>query len=143
MTITKAQILAAFPNAMTDRLDSSYAASLSAGRTKLVPVQASVVRGLMFAMGVWPAVQSRANAASANVDVTAVGSVCQTLYDMAFSNQAIPMDQPAVNARVASGLNLLVTALIMTSQQASDILALATVPDVVNTDTVSNILNGM
>lgn len=143
MTISKAQILAAFPNAMADRLDSSYAASLSVGRTKLAPVQAAVVRGTMYAMGVWPAVLTRANAARANVDITPAGAVCQTLYDLALIDQPIPMDQPAINAKVTSDLNLLVAALIMTAQQEAIILALATVPDPISVSDVSNALNGV
>ena len=144
MTITKAQILAAFPNAMADRLDSSYATSLSVGRNKLAPVQAATVRGAMYAMGVWSGIMARANAARANVDTSAVALACQTLYDLATSNQTIPMDDPNVNARVTADINAMVAATpsLLTSAQANTVLGLATVPNPVSVSDLSNALNG-
>lgn len=139
----KADILAAFPNLPAGRDDGLIASTLSNGRTKLAPVQAAAVRGALYAMGVWPSVVQRANAARANVDSTPVATVCQTLYDLSSSDQAIPMDQSAVNARVTSDLNLMVTAGLMTSQQEAYVLSLATVPDVITPQMVSVALEGI
>ena len=139
----KDQILAAFPNLPAGRDDGLIARTLSSGRTKLAPVQASVVRGMMYAMGVWPAVVAKANAARANVDTTPLALVCQTLYDLSISDQPIPMDQAPVNARVTADLNLMTAAGLMTQQQESVILALATVPNVITPAMVAAALEGM
>ena len=135
--------MAAFPGLPAGRDDGLIAATLSRGRTKVAPVQAAAVRGAMYAMGVWPSVVTRANAARANVDASPVALICQTLYELAASDQPIPMDQPAVKARVTSDLALLATAGLMTSQQEAFVLSLATVPDVVTPAMVSVALEGI
>ena len=137
------EILAAFPSLPDGRDDGLIAATLSKGRTKIVPVQAAAVRGALYVMGVWPAVVTRANAARANVDASAVALVCQTLYDLATSDQSIPMDMPAVYARVSSDLDLMGSAGLLTASQEHVILSLATVADVITPQMVSVALEGI
>ena len=137
------EILSAFPGLPAGRDDGVIAATLSKSRTKIAPVQASAVRGALYVMGVWPSVVSRANAARANVDASPVALICQTLYDLATSDQPIPMDQPSVNSRVTSDLNLLVSAGLMTAQQEAYVLSLATMPDVITPQMVSVALEGI
>ena len=137
------EILATFPNLPAGRDDGLIAATMSNGRTKIAPVAAASVRGTMYAMGVWPAVVAKANAARANMDSTPIALVCQTLYDLSASDQPIPMDQTAVNLRVKADLNLMVAEGLMTAQQEAIVLALATVPDVITPQMVAAALEGM
>ena len=139
----KDQILAAFPGLPAGRDDGLIASTLSNGRTKLTSVEASVVRGAMYAMGVWPAIAAKANAARANADSTPVALACQTLYDLAASNQTIPMDQPPINYRVTADLDLMVAGGLMAAQHKGVVLALATVPDVITPAMVAAALEGM
>ena len=135
MTVTLAEIQAKCTAALLASRDTiAIATQVSAGRTKTAPVQAATVRGAMYAMGVWSGIVARANAARANVDTSAVAMACQTLYDLATSNQTIPMDDPNVNARVTADINAMVAATpsLLTSAQASTVLGLATISNPVS-----------
>ena len=139
----KDEILAAFPDLPEGRDDGLIAATLSVGRTKLASVEASVVRGAMYAMGVWPSLAAKANAARANADSSPVALACQTLYDLAASNQTIPMDQPAINYRVTADLDLMVAGGLMAEPHKSVVLGLATVADVITPQQVAHALEGL
>ena len=139
----KDEILAAFPGLPDGRNDGLIAAALSKGRTKLAPVPAASVRGAMYVMGVWPAVVAKSNAARANADTSQVALICQTLYDLSISDQPIPMDRPAANARVTEDLRLMVAEGIMSAPQMAYVLSMATVPDVITPALVAAALEGM
>ena len=137
------EIMVAFIGLPSGRDDGIIAATMSKDRTKIIAIPAVTVRGAMYAMGIWPAVVSRANAARANMDSTPLALVCQTLYDLALSDQPIPMDKPAVNARVTADLNLIVMSGLMSSRQEAYILSLASVPDVITPAMVAEALEGI
>lgn len=139
----QAEILAAFPLLPAGRDDGLIAATMSHNRYKIVPVPALSVRGAMYQMDVWSGVAAKANAAGVNTDVTPLALMCQSLYNMAMSSQDIPMNIPAINARVTADLNMMVAAGMMTAGQEAIIIGLATVPDIITPAMVSTALEGI
>lgn len=93
-------------------------------QTIAIPVQGSSIRGMMYALGKWPGIASRSNAARANADSSPVALACQTLYDLASADQSVPMDMPAIAAQVNRDLSLMVTAGLLTTQDEAMVLSL-------------------
>lgn len=123
------------------RDDYSIAQLVNVGRVAAGPVSAATVRGLMYAMGAWAGIVARANAARANADASPVALACQTLYDLSVAGHLIPMDTPAIAARVSQDLDLMVDAGLLTAQQKAAVLSLASTPNPVTVDQVSDALS--
>lgn len=93
-------------------------------QTVSVAVLGSSIRGMMYALGKWPGIAAKANAARANADSTPVALACQTLYDLASSDQSVPMDMPAIAAQVTKDLLLMVNANLLSAQDEAMVLGL-------------------
>lgn len=119
---------------IASRDTQAIAEELNVGRTGVVDVPASMVRGYLYALGCLAGITAKANAARANADSSQVALACQALYDLSIADQPVPMSNPVIAGRVAADLQLMVDAdpPLLTSQQMAMVLALATQPDPVS-----------
>lgn len=114
---------------LASRDEVAIASALNETRVKKTDVSAATVRGLLYAFGKWGGIVAKANAARANADVSQVALACQTLYDLAASDQPIPMGNPAIEARVTADLALMVADGLMAQPVADAVLGLGVISD--------------
>lgn len=128
----------------TGRDDAQIAARLSTGRRSAPQsVSSAVVRGVLYGLGKWPGIVSKANAAHANADTSAVALACQTLYDLSIASSQIPMDNPLIAQQVAADLQLMVGANLLAAQDVVIVMALATPAEPVTPEQVTELLNAL